>query len=134
MEEERTRLQKIVLLSLAVMTLAFGILTGVSKLHPGVQFGGTLFQPAQTAEKMTYTGKLRGEKVTISVWAEDADVTVVTCETEGWGSNVYRVEYPLDPIRAADGFQKGEMVDGIRILKDGKVLFEGGYDPEGPWM
>ena len=68
MEEERTRLQKIVLLSLAVMTLAFGILTGVSKLHPGVQFGGTLFQPAQTAEKMTYTGKLRGEKVTISVW------------------------------------------------------------------
>lgn len=134
MEEERTRLQKIVLLSLAVMTLAFGILTGVSKLHPGVQFGGTLFQPAQTAEKMTYTGKLRGEKVTISVWTEGADVTVVTCETEGWGSNVYRVEYPLDPIRAADGFQKGEMVDGIRILKDGKVLFEGGYDPEGPWM
>ncbi|MEI3307108.1 MAG: hypothetical protein V8R40_14480 [Dysosmobacter sp.] len=62
MEEERTRLQKIVLLSLAVMTLAFGILTGVSKLHPGVQFGGTLFQPAQTAEKMTYTGKAaRGE-------------------------------------------------------------------------
>lgn len=132
MEEERTRLQKIVLLSLAVMTLAFGILTGVSKLHPGVQFGGTLFQPAQTAEKMTYTGRLRGEKVTISVWTEGADVTVVTCETEGWGSNVYRVEYPLDPIRAADGFQKGEMVDGIRILKDGKVLFEGGYDPEGP--
>ena len=121
MEEERTRLQKIVLLSLAVMTLAFGILTGVSKLHPGVQFGETLFQPAQTAEKMT-----------ISVWTEGADVTVVTCETEGWGSNVYRVEYPLDPIRAADGFQKGEMVDGIRILKDGKVLFEGGYDPEGP--
>lgn len=131
MEEERTRLQKIVLLSLAVMTLAFGILTGVSKLHPGAQFGGTLFQPAQTEEKMTYTGKLRGEKVTISVWAEGADVTVVTCETEGWGSNVYRVEYPLDPIRAADGFQKGEMVDGIRILKDGKVLFEGGYDPGG---
>ncbi|MEI3307107.1 MAG: hypothetical protein V8R40_14475 [Dysosmobacter sp.] len=23
-------------------------------------------------------------------------------------------------------------MDGIRILKDGKVLFEGGYDPEGP--
>lgn len=132
MEEERTRLQKIVLLSLAVMTLAFGILIGVSKFHPGVQFGGTLFQPAQTAEKMTYTGKLRGEKVTISVWTEGADVTVVTCETEERGSNVYRVEYPLDPIRAADGFQKGEMVDGIRILKDGKVLFEGGYDPEGP--
>lgn len=43
MEEERTRLQKIVLLSLAVMTLAFGILTGVSKLHPGVQFGGPCF-------------------------------------------------------------------------------------------
>lgn len=62
MEEERTRLQKIVLLSLAVMTLAFGILTGVSKLHPGAQFGGTLFQPAQTEEKMTYTGKLRGRR------------------------------------------------------------------------
>lgn len=132
MEEERTRLQKIVLISLAVMTLAFGILTAVSKLHPGVQFGGTLLQPVQTAEEVTYTGKLHGKKVSISVRTESTAVTVITCETEGWGSNVYRVEYPLDPIRAADGFQKGEMVDGIRILKDGKVLFEGGYDPEGP--
>lgn len=130
MEEERTRLQKIVLLALAVMAVVFGILTAVSKLHPGVLLDGALLRPTETAEGVTYTGKLRGEQVSIFVRTESDTVTVITCETEGGGSDVYRMEYPLEPIRAADGFARGEMVNGIRITKNGTLLFAGGYDRE----
>ena len=129
MEEERTRLQKIVLLALAVMAVVFGILTAVSKLHPGLLLDGALLKPTETADTVTYAGKLHGEQVSISVQRESDTVTVITCETES-GSDVYRMEYPLDPIRAVDGFAQREMVDGIRITKNGDVLFEGGYARE----
>lgn len=128
MEEERTRLQKIVLLALGVMAVVFGILMAVSKLHPGVLLDGALLRPTETADGVTYTGKLHGEQVSISVRRESDTVTVITCETESGGSDVYRMEYPLDPILAVDGFDQGEMVDGIRITKNGDVLFVGGYD------
>lgn len=130
MEEERTRLQKIVLLALTVMAVVFGILMIVSKLHPGLLLDGALLRPTETADTVTYAGKLHGEQVSISVRTESGTVTVITCETESGGSDVYRMEYPLEPIQAADGFFPGEMVDGIRITKNGTVLFTGGYDRE----
>ena len=97
MEEARTRLQKIVLLSLAVMAVVFGILTAVSKLHPGLLLDGAILRPTETADTVTYAGELHGERVSISVRTESDTVTVITCETEGGGSDVYRMEYPLDP-------------------------------------
>ncbi len=130
MEEERTRLQKIVLLALAVMAVVFGILMVVSKLHPGLLLDGALLKPTETADTLTYAGKLHGEQVSLSVRTESETVTVITCETESGGSDIYQMEYPLEPIRAVDGFAQGEMVDGIRITKNGDVLFEGGYDRE----
>ena len=130
MEEERTRLQKIVLLALAVMAVMFGILMIVSKLHPGLLLDGALLKPTETADTVTYAGELHGEQVSISVRTESDTVTVITCETESGGSDVYRMEYPLTPILAVDGFAQGEMVDGIRITKNGDVLFTGGYDRE----
>ena len=130
MEEERTRLQKIVLLALAVMAVVFGILMIVSKLHPGLLLDGALLRPTETADTVTYAGKLHGEQVSLSVRTESDTVTVISCETESGGSDVYRMEYPLAPILAVDGFAQGEMVDGIRITKNGDVLFTGGYDRE----
>ena len=130
MEEERTRLQKFVLLALAVMAVVFGILMIVSKLHPGLLLDEALLRPTETADGVTYTGKLHGQQVSVSVRTESDTVTVITCETESGGSDIYRMEYPLDPIRAGDGFAQGEMVDGIRITKNGTVLFAGGYDRE----
>lgn len=129
MEEKRTRLQKIVLLALGIMAVVFGILMIVSKLHPGLLLDGALLRPTETADGVTYAGKLHGEQVSFSVRRESDTVTVITCETES-GSDVYRMEYPLEPIRAADGFAQGEMVDGICITKNGTVLFAGGYDRE----
>lgn len=128
MEEQRTRLQKVVLISLAAMATVFAILMIISRLHPGVLFDGALLKPGETADGVTYTGKIRGEKVAISVQTESETVTVVTCEAEGRRSDVYRMEYPLEPILAKEGFAEGRMVDGIRITKNGEVLFEGGYD------
>lgn len=128
--EERTRLQKIVLLSLAVMAVVFGILMAVSKLHPGVLMDEAILSPTETADGVTYTGKLHGEQVSISVRTESDTVTVITCETESGGSDVYRMEYPLDPIPVQDQLGREQMVDGIRITKNGDVLFTGGYDRE----
>lgn len=119
MEEERTRLQKIVLLALAVMAVVFGILMAVSKLHPGVLLDGALLRPTETADGVTYTGKLHGEQVSISVGTESDTVTVITCETESGGSDVYRMEYPLDPIPVQDQLGREQIVDGIRITKNG---------------
>ena len=130
MEEERTRLQKIVLISLAAMAVVFAILMIISRLHPGVLFNGALLKPSEMAEAVTYTGKIHGENISISVQMESNTVTVITCEAEGRRSDVYRMEYPLEPILAVSGFAEGEMVDGIRITKNGGVLFEGGYDRE----
>ena len=127
MEEERTRLQKIVLLSLAAMALIFAVLLIISKLQPGALFSDTLLKPNETADGVTYTGKIRGEKVSISVQTESETVTVITCESENQRTDVYRMEYPLEPILAKEGFAEGKMVDGIRITKNGEVLFEGGY-------
>ena len=126
MEEERTRLQKIVLLALAVMAVVFGILMIVSKLHPGLLLDGALLRPTETADTVTYAGKLHGEQVSLSVRTESNTVTVISCETESGGSDVYRMEYPLAPILAVDGFAQGEMVDGIRITKNEAVLFDQG--------
>ena len=75
--------------------------------------------------RTTYTGKLHGEQVSVSVVRESGAVTTVTCTVEDQTPDVYRMEYPLDPILAADGPAEGQMVDGIRITKNGKTLFEG---------
>ena len=128
MEEERTRLQKTVLLVLAAMALVFAILTGISRTRPGVIFDGALLRPVEMADTVSYTGEIYGQDVTISVRRESDTVTTVTCAAGGQ-EDVYRLEYPLDPITVAEGYRQGEKVDGIRVSKNSQLIFSGGYDP-----
>jgi len=128
MEGRRTRLQKGVLIVLAALAVVFCVLMLCSRLHPGVVFDGTLLRLQEADGGTTYTGKLHGEQVSVSVVRESGAVTTVTCTVEDQTPDVYRMEYPLDPILAADGPAEGQMVDGIRITKNGKTLFEGGFD------
>ena len=123
MEEERTRLQKIVLLALAAMVMVFGSLTLVSKLHRGVLFSDTILKVEERADETVYSGKIRGREVSVFVTQESGTAVLVTSAEKGRTPDVYRVEYPLAPVQTEHG-----PVDGIRVTKNGRALFEGGYD------
>lgn len=126
MDEERTRFQKIVLLILADMAVLFAVLTAVSRTQKGVYFEGTLLRPEALAPNVTaYAGRAHGTQVDITV-TKDSD-TRVTVEflIEGVLDDVCVVDYPLEPIRTEYGH-----ADGLRITKNGKLLFEGGYNQE----
>ena len=59
MDEERTRLQKILLVLLAAMIVLFAILTGVSRAHKGVLFQESLLQKSESGGQTTYAGAER---------------------------------------------------------------------------
>lgn len=127
MDETRTRFQKIVLLILAAMAVLFGVLTAVSHARRGAYFEDALLRPSSPAQNVTaYTGKVYGTQVDITVTRESDTRATVEFLIEGVLDDVCVVDYPLAPIRT----ERGTRVDGIRITKNGELLFEGGYDPE----
>lgn len=127
MDEERTKFQKIVLLILAAMAVLFAVLTAVSRSQKGAYFEETLLRPSYPAGNVTvYAGKAHGTPVDITVTRDSETRTAVEFLIEGVLDDVCVVEYPLAPIRT----ERGTTADGIRITKNGKLLFEGGYSPE----
>lgn len=124
--KEKTRLQKIVFRALPAMILVFGVLMTVSRFQKGVAFDGTLLK-VQAAEGGTaYTGKISGQPLTVTVTHPAADTTQVEYVLGTETREVYTMEYPLAQIQT----EYGDTVPGIRVLKGGEVLFEGGYDPD----
>ena len=65
--EERSKLQKAVLISMAAMVVLFGILTLISHVRKGVEFEGGLLRRTETEESVIYNGKVQGERVKITV-------------------------------------------------------------------
>lgn len=129
MDEERTRFQKIVLLILAAMAVLFAVLTAVSRSQKGAYFEETLLRPSSPAQNVTaYTGKAHGTRVDITVTRDSETRAAVEFLIEGVLDDVCVVDYPLDPIRT----ERWTTVDGVRVTKNGTLLFEGGYDPEDP--
>ena len=123
--EERTKFQNVILMILAVMVVLFGVLTGIVRGQKGVLFQETLLKVTETAEQTAYSGKVQGVPVVITVTPAASNVTTVEYQADGQKPDVYTMEYPLEPIRTEHG-----EVPGVRILKNGNVLFQGGYDPE----
>lgn len=126
MDGERTRFQKIILLILAAMALLFAVLTAVSRAQKGAYFEEVLLRPSSTAENVTvYTGKAHGDPVTVTVTRESGTRATVEFSIQGVLDDVFVVDYPLEPVHT----EYGHTVDGVRITKNGKLLFEGGYGP-----
>lgn len=127
MDGERTKFQKIVLLILAGMAVLFAALTAVSRAQKGAYFEEVLLRPSYPAENIAvYAGKAHGTQVDITVTRESETRATVEFLIEGVLDDVCVVDYPLAPIRTEDGY----MVDGVRVTKNGKLLFEGGYGAE----
>ena len=126
MTEERTRMQKIILLILAAMILLFGVLNVVSLFRKGVVFEETLLRIQTEEDSTVYSGKVYGDEVSVTVRPAESQVEYLV---EDRVHDVYAVEYPKGLIPTEYG-----SVSGIRILKNDQILFEGGYDPQQEFM
>ena len=127
MDLERTKLQKAILLILLVMAVVFAVLTGVVRTKKGVLFEGGLLSIQQEGDRAVYSGKAEGQKVTVTVYP-DGEAQVVEFDVRVLIDHTYRVEYPGGTIVGTYG-----TYDKIRVTKNGRVLFEGGYNPEAPF-
>lgn len=135
MTEERTKMQKMILVILAAMILLFGVLNVVSLFRKGVVFDEHLLRIHETENATVYSGKVHREEVSVTV---RSDLQQVEYTVRDRIHDIYTVEYPLEPIKTEFG-----IANGIRILKNDKVMFEGGYfpnqdfllwvDPNGEW-
>ena len=128
--EKRSGLQKAVLISVAVMAVAFAILTFAFHRMKGAEFEGGLLRVSVQADDpaaTVYAGKVQGERVKITVTdCPDEQRTEVVVQVGDRVRDECAVETGLPPIQAD---QLGP-VEHIRITKNDILLFEGGYDPE----
>lgn len=125
---ELTRFQKIMLAVTAGMLVFFSLLLIAFRTHPGVLFEESLLKTAEYENQTVYSGKAHGTPVTITVTRDpgNAPLTAVDFAIGTEIHDVCGVEYPLAPIETEFGYS----VSGIRITKNGGLLFEGGYDPD----
>ena len=125
---ELTRFQKAILAVMAGMLVLFGLLMIVFHIRPGVLFEDSLLKTTEYEDRTVYSGKAHDTPVTVTVTRDPGNTALTTVDfTIGTEiHDVCGVEYPLAPIETKRGYS----VDGIRITKNGAVLFDGGYDPE----
>ena len=123
-----TRFQKLMLAVTAGMFVFFGLLMIVFRTHPRVLFEESLLKTTEYENQTVYSGKAHGTPVTITVARAPGNAVLTTVDfTIGTEiHDVCEVEYPLEQIQTEFGYP----VDGIRVTKNGEVLWEGGYDPD----
>jgi len=126
---ELTRYQKFLLAALAGMLAFFGVLMAVFRTHPKVLFDEGLLKIEEQEGRTVYSGKVHGTPVSITVTCPTNFLSVAGFTIGTEIHDVCEVEYPLDSIKT----QYGDTVSGIRVTKNGAVIFEGGYAPEGPF-
>ena len=122
---ELTRFQKLMLAVLAGMLVFFGVLLAVFRTRPGVLFEESLLKITEEDGGTVYSGKAHGTAVSIAVTFPTDFETDVAFTIGTDIHDVCEVFYPTQPIET----ERGYTVNGIRITKNGEVLFEGGYDP-----
>ena len=118
------KFQKIMLCILAAMVVLFAVLMCISQGRTGVYFHDALLKVHGTTESGSYHGKSHGEIVNIVVGRESETAVGVSFAIGDIVDDTCLVEYPLAPIQTQHG-QK----PGLRISRNGEVLFEGAYDP-----
>lgn len=123
-----TRFQKTMLAVTAGMFALFSLLMIAFRAHPGVLFEESLLKAAGHGDQTVYSGRVHGTPVTVTVTRDPGNAALTTVDFAIGAEirDVCQVEYPLAPIETA----YGHSVSGIRVTKNGGVLFEGGYDPE----
>lgn len=123
--EMRTTFQKVILILLLVMSVVFGVLTGVLRTQKRVLYTDMMMTVAQEGEETVYTGTRDKRTVTVRC-REEGTTKIVDYSVDNHIHYLCRVEYPQGTVRTEHGFD----IPRIRVLRDDKVLFDGGYNPD----
>lgn len=121
---ELTRFQKYTLIALGAMLVFFSALMLIFRLNPGVIFEESLLKISRNEDGAVYSGRAHGTPVTVTVTHPTEILSEVEFVIGTEFHDVFQVEYPLPTITAEGGFP----VDGIRVTRNGALVFEGGYD------
>jgi len=124
-DKERSKLQIVSLCVLLAMALLFAGLIAISRQSKGISYEEGFLKLEQQAEKAVYSGKMKGEIVTVVCYEENgADVVEFSVGDRYHQGG--RVEHPVGSVTT----EHGREISRIRIYRNDALLFEGGYDEE----
>lgn len=125
--KELGRYQKILLLLMAVMILAFTVIYPIVTVRSGFLYEDTILVPAEEDGGTVYSGKIRGTAATFTV---SADKTVIF----QYGNTVYG-PYTVkeDPAAIPKDSDLQTQMTGIELRCGGEIVFRGGVVNSGDW-
>lgn len=127
MREERTLYQKIVLVILAAMIVVFGIVTAFNQSRKGILLEDAFLRKEETTDADCFTGKANGEQVTVLRWyGSENNTRTITFRVGERIHDTYTV-YLGEPMIPLSITYSAVQVPTLRILKNDRVVFEGGY-------
>ena len=121
------RYQKILLLLMAVMILAFTVIYPIVTARSGFLYEGTILVPSEEDGGTVYSGKIYGTAATFTV---SADKTVIF----QYGNTVYG-PYTVkeDPTAIPKDSDLQTQMTGIELRCGGEIVFRGGVVNSGDW-
>ena len=121
------RYQKILLLLMAVMILAFTVIYPIVTARSGFLYEGTILVPSEEDGCTVYSEKIYGTAATFTV---SADKTVIF----QYGNTVYG-PYTVkeDPTAIPKGSDLQTQMTGIELRCGGEIVFRGGVVNSGDW-
>lgn len=121
------RYQKILLLLMAVMILAFTVIYPIVTARSGFLYEDTILVPAEEDGCTVYSGKIRGTAANFTV---SADKTVIF----QYGNTVYG-PYTVkeDPTAIPKDSDLQTQMTGIELRCGGEIVFRGGVVNSGDW-
>lgn len=125
--KELGRYQKILLLLMAVMILAFTVTYPIVTARSGFLYKDAILVPAEEDGCTVYSGKIRGTAATFTV---SADKTVIF----QYGNTVYG-PYTVkeDPTAIPKDSDLQAQMTGIELRCGGEIVFRGGVVNSGDW-
>ena len=122
-DKERSKLQIVSLCVLLAMAILFAGLIAISRQTKGIFYKESFSKFEQQDGRDVYTGKIKGEHVTILCY-EDGNVDIVEFFAGTHYQQTGRVEHLSDTI--VTEFE--QEIPHIRIFRNDALLFDGGYD------
>lgn len=121
------RYQKIILLLMAVMILAFTVIYPIVTVRSGFLYADTILVPAEEDGCTVYSGKIYGTAATFTV---SANKTVIF----QYGNTVYG-PYTVkeDPTAIPKDSDLQAQMTGIELRCGGEIVFRGGVVNSGDW-
>jgi len=117
--------QKVILLLLAAMLVAFAIAYSIVTSRVGLAYKKAILIPNTENDSTVYMGRVHGEKTTVTV-SPDKEITF-SCGERVYGPYTLRE----DPSALPDEHEWSNHMTGVEILEKDKVFFRGGVMESG---